>query len=198
MKKFDLKIIISLAIAIVISVFVIIWTDPYPNFEKSQSKLQKNLEAQMKLTLTPLMEMGEQMDMDDLETYLYITERCTAVYLLVWKWTREAPKDSWVRMTTSLNLGRDFENDLNYLRTVSVNMRAIVDYGDMSNSKNQSKAAKVFKKNYEEILDLYTQPTKQLFFGKDWEWNEDLLSDYLMCNINLGNLEQLEKEYYSN
>ena len=152
--------------------------------------------AQMKLTLTPLMEMGEQMDMEDPETLLYFNERCTAVYLIVWKWTRSAPKDSWVRMTTSLNLGRDFENDIDYLRTVSVNIRAIVDYGDMSNSKNQSKAAKVFKKNYEEILDLYNK--KQLFFGKDWDWNEDLLSDYVMCNINLDNWKKVEEDYYSN
>ena len=33
---------------------------------------------------------------------------------------------------------------------------------------------------------------------KDWDWNEDLLSDYVMCNINLENWKKVEEDYYSN
>jgi len=153
--------------------------------------------AQMKLTLIPIKEMAEKMDMEDPKTFLYLNERCTAVYLLAWKWTKEAPKDSWVRNVSGLNLDRDFENDLDYLRSFTINARSL-SYGDMSNSRNQSKSAKVFQKNYEEILDLYTEPTKQLFFGKDLDWNEDLLSDYVMCDINLENWKKVEEYYYSN
>ena len=151
---------------------------------------------EMKRTLTPLDEISERMDKDDVNNLLYLNDRCTAVYLIAWKWTKEAPRGSWVRDVENLNLDRDFEKDLEYLRKITINTRAMVEFGNMDDQGNIVKSGKIYTDNYNQILNLYKQ--KQLFFRQDMEWDDDFLTDYFVCDeVLLGWLE-FEREMNGN
>ena len=101
-----------------------------------------------------------------------------------------------MRDVENLNLDRDFEKDLEYLRKITINTRAMVEFGNMDDQGNIVKSGKIYTDNYNQILNLYKQ--KQLFFRQDMEWDDDFLTDYFVCDeVLLGWLE-FEREMNGN